>query len=107
MNLVQELQNAIVTLDTMISQMKSRGQDYAQARADYEIAKAEKMLALRDDGIAVTATRDLALGDRKVAQLRLKKDVAETLYKTVQEAIQTQKLKLRLMESQLQREWGK
>ena len=107
MNLVQELQDAIKTLDVMIKEMKSRGQDYAQARANYEIAKAETMLKLRDDGIAVTATRDLALGNRNVAQLRLKKDVAETLYKTVQEAIQTQKLKMRLMEAQLQREWGK
>jgi hypothetical protein len=107
MNQVQELSEAIKTLDLMIETMKTRGKDFAHARREYEIAKAGKMLDLKESGIAMTTTLDLAKGDPHVAALRLDKDVAETLYKTVQEAIQTQKLKIRIMEAQLQRDWGR
>lgn len=107
MNQVQELNEAVSMLDVMIETMKTRGKDFAYARREYEIAKATKMLDLKESGIAMTTTLDLAKGEPNVADLRLKKDVAETLYKTVQEAIQTQKLKIRIMEAQLQRDWGR
>ena len=107
MTQIQELNEAVNMLDVMIETMKKRGQDYALARRNYEVAKAKQMLDLRDGGVAMTVTQPLALGDPHVAALRFDKDVAETLYKTVQEAIQTQKLKIRIMEAQIQREWGK
>lgn len=107
MNLIMEIQAAIKTLDTMISEMKKRGQDYAQARSAYEIEKAKTILEYREQGQPVTLTLDLTKGNVKVNKLRLDKDIAETLYKTVQEAIQTQKLKIRIMEAQVQREWGR
>ena len=107
MTQIQELNEAVNMLDVMIETMKKRGQDYALARRNYEIAKAKKMLELKESGIAMTMTQSLALGEPHVAELRFDKDAAETLYKTVQEAIQTQKLKIRIMEAQIQREWGK
>lgn len=107
MTQIQELNKAVNMLDVMIETMKQRGQDYALARRNYEIAKAKEMLMLKESGIAMTMTQPLALGNENVAALRFDKDVAETLYKTVQEAIQTQKLKIRMMEAQIQREWNK
>ena len=41
-----------------------------------------------------------------VAELRFKRDVAEVIYKANLEAINSIKLQLRLIESQINREWG-
>ena len=37
----------------------------------------------------------------------IKRDIAETMYQTNLEYINTTKLQLRILENQLQREWGK
>lgn len=104
--MLNELTEAVAVLDKMVETMKRRGQDFAKAKSDYEIAKAQRILKYRDEGQPATLTIDLVKGSPDVAKLRLTKDIAETLYRTVQEAIQTQKLKIRIMESQIQREWG-
>ena len=41
-----------------------------------------------------------------VAELRFRRDVAETVYQANKEAINAIKLELRLIENQIQREWG-
>lgn len=45
------------------------------------------------------------LWNTKVAEARFKRDVAEAIYKANQEAINTLKLEIRLIESQIQREY--
>ena len=45
-------------------------------------------------------------GIPKVAKLRLDRDVKETIYQSNLEAINVTKLKLRILENQLNREWG-
>jgi hypothetical protein len=47
-----------------------------------------------------------AYGIPSVAEARFKRDVAEVTYKANQEAINSIKLQLRLIENQIQREWG-
>lgn len=97
--LVQELDNKITIL-------KDRGAKFAQARSDYETEKAITILKLRDEGYPVTIILDLVKGDQKVARLRLQKDVAETMYKSVLESIQTQKIKIRVLQEQMKEEWS-
>ena len=46
------------------------------------------------------------LGIRSVAEARFRRDVAEAVYTANKEAIQSIKLQMRLIESQLSREWG-
>ena len=46
-------------------------------------------------------------GIPSVAEARFKRDVAETVYTANKEAINSIKLQLRLIEGQIQREWGK
>jgi hypothetical protein len=45
-------------------------------------------------------------GIPEVAELRFKRDVAEAVWKANQEAIQSIKLQLRLLDAQLAREWA-
>ena len=45
-------------------------------------------------------------GIPSVAEARFKRDVAETIWKANQEAINSIKLQIRIIESQLSREWN-
>ena len=47
-----------------------------------------------------------AYGIPKVAEARFERDVAEAVYRANQEAINSLKLQLRLMDAQLSREWS-
>ena len=51
--------------------------DYAEAERAYRKALADKIVALKAEGMAATACADVARGDRHVADLRYKRDVAE------------------------------
>ena len=62
-------------------------------------------MKLRDEGQAIGVITLICYGIPKVAEARFKRDVAETIYKANQEAINTLKLQIRLIESQLQREY--
>lgn len=66
----------------------------------------KECLRLRDDGMAIGLIDKTCYGIPSVAEARFKRDVCETVYKANLEAINSIKLQLRLIENQLQREWG-
>ena len=100
-----EMQDNLQRLDTMLKTMKKRGQEYAQAEMDYKIALRTEILKLRDEGQPVTIVKDLCYGTKEVARKRMERDIAEANYRVIQEAIQTHKLKVRIIENQLDREF--
>jgi hypothetical protein len=57
----------------------SKGREYAEAERAYREALAQAIARLRADGIAITVAQDLARGDKHVASLRFKRDLAEGL----------------------------
>ena len=63
-------------------------------------------LKLRDAGYPVGIIDKLVYGEKEIAELRFKRDVAETVYTANLEAINSIKLQMRLIESQISREWG-
>ena len=63
-------------------------------------------MKLRDEGMAIGMIDKTCYGIPSVAAARFKRDVAETVWIANKEAIQAIKLQLRLIESQIQREWG-
>jgi hypothetical protein len=67
---------------------------------------ATKLLELRDLGHPVTIIGDIARGNRDIAELRLKRDIAETEYNVALEFINVTKLQIRILENQIGREWG-
>lgn len=106
MELIQELQQKTVQLETSIRLLRQNGTAYAQAEMEYKILLRQECLKLRDDGMAIGMIDKTCYGIPSVAEARFRRDVAETTYKANQEAINSLKLQLRLIENQIQREYG-
>lgn len=104
--LLAELQSKTQQLDFSIKQLRKSGTDYAQAERDYKVLLRQECLKLRDDGMAIGMIDKTCYGIPSVAEARFKRDVAEAVYKANLEAINSIKLQLRLIENQIQREWG-
>lgn len=104
--LMQELLAKQQALDTSIKLLRKNGTAHAQAEMEYKILLAQECLKLKEEGMAVTLIDKVCYGIPAVADARFKRDVAEVTYKANQEAINSIKLQLRLIESQIQREWG-
>jgi hypothetical protein len=106
MELYQELQTKTRQLEASIRQLRQNGTAYAQAEKEYKILLRQECLRLRDEGMAIGMIDKTCYGIPAVAEARFNRDVAETVYKANQEAINSIKLQLRLIESQISREWG-
>jgi len=105
-DLYMELASKTQQLDACIKMLRKNGTAYAEAERDYKILLRGECLKLRDGGMAIGLIDKTCYGIPSVAEARFKRDVAETVYKANQEAIQSLKLQMRLIESQISREWG-
>lgn len=106
MDLYNELNVKTQQLEASIKSLRVNGTEYAKAERDYKILLRQECLRLRDEGMAIGMIDKTCFGIPSVAEARFKRDVAESIYKANQEAINSIKLQLRLIENQLQREWG-
>ncbi len=107
MDLMNDIQNLMKELTTSIKLLRKNGNDLAIAERDYKICLRQEALKLRvEEDMPVTLINQIIYGVPEVAEKRFKRDVAETMYNTNQEHINITKLKLRLLEAQLSREWG-
>lgn len=105
MDLVNDLQDLIKRLDQAIKLLSKYGNDYAEAEMNYKITLRQEALKLRTDGMAITLINQIVYGVPEVANKRFKRDVAEAMYKTAQENINSIKLQIRVLENQLDREF--
>ena len=105
MDLYNDLQSQVESLQISLEQLRKTGKEYAQAERDYKVLLRQEVLKLRADGEAIGVISLICYGIPSVAEARFKRDVAEAKYKANQEAINTYKLKIRLIENQLQREY--
>lgn len=106
MNLILEMQTKSQQLDMSVRQLRKSGEAYAEAERDYKVLLRQECLKMKDDGMAVGMITLTCYGIPSVAELRFKRDVAEAIYRANQEAINSLKLQMRILESQIQREWG-
>ena len=106
MELILDLQQKQRELDISIKQLRTTGTAYALAEKDYKILLRTEALQLRSSGMAIGMITKIIYGVPEVAGLRFKRDIAEAIYKANQEAINSIKLQLRLISSQIDREWG-
>lgn len=104
-DLYSELTIKTGELDTCIKQLRKTGTAYAEAERAYKVLLRTEALKLRDEGMAVGMIDKVILGIPCVAEARFKRDIAEVTYKANQDAIQSIKLQLRLLDNQIQREW--
>lgn len=107
MDLYNEIQNKINELNISLKKLRETGTAYAEAERDYKITLRQEALKLRSEkNMAITLIQQVVYGVPEVADKRFKRDVAEAIYKANQEAINTIKLQIRVLESQLSREYG-
>lgn len=105
-DLYSELTIKTGELNTCIKQLRKTGTALAEAERAYQVKKAEKALRLRDEGMPVGLIDMTIRGDKEVAALRFTRQIAEITYDANREAVASIKLQLRLIENQIQREYG-
>jgi hypothetical protein len=106
MDLWGEIEQKIKELDVSVRALRKTGTEFATAERDYKKRLREEALKLKADGMAVTLIDKVVYGIPEVAELRFKRDVCEAVYQANQESINVLKLNIRIIESQLNREWG-
>lgn len=102
--LVNELNDLQSQLVTGVKLMADYGRKLAQAEYEYKIALSKEALRLKADGTPATLINLIVYGN--VAKERLKRDTAEVMYKTSVENINAVKLRLRLVQAQIDKEWS-
>jgi hypothetical protein len=105
MDLVNEIQTLQKQLTASVNRLKENGCKLAEAERNYKVALNKKVLTLRSENMAATLINLIIHGEEDVANLRLERDIAKTVYETNQEHINATKLNIRIIENQIAREW--
>lgn len=107
MDLYEEIQNLMQELTASIKLLRKNGTSLAEAERDYKVTLRQEALKLRaGENMPVTLINQVIYGVPAVADLRLKRDIEQAKYDANKEHINVTKLKLRILEAQLSREWG-
>ena len=106
MELDIELMQKTKQLEASIKTLRQSGTAYAQAEKDYKTLLRQECLKLRDEGMAIGMIDKTCYGIPSVAEARFRRDVAEAVYKANMEAINSLKLQMRLISSQIDKEWS-
>ncbi len=106
MDIITRIQNLIAEIQQYIKGLQNWGIKRANAEKDYQTVLAQEVLKERDKGTAIGVISLIVKGKKEVAEKRLERDIAETMYQVSQEKINVAKLELRLLDSQAQREWS-
>lgn len=107
MDLYEEIERLMAELTSSISLLRKNGVALAEAERDYKVTLRTEALKLRGgDNMPVTLINQVIYGVPDVAEKRLKRDIEQANYDTNREHINVTKLKLRILENQLAREWG-
>lgn len=107
MDLYEEITRLMAELTASIRKLRQNGVNLAEAERDYKIILRQEALKLRTgDNMPVTLINNVIYGIPAVAEKRFKRDVEQANYDANKEHINVTKLKLRVLEAQLNREWG-
>jgi hypothetical protein len=106
-DLIVDLQALIVRINKAIDTLARNGIKLAEAERTYRVGLAQLILKMREGGMPVSIVGDVARGDTYVADLKLARDTAQSVYDANIEAINCWKLQARLYDAQISREWGR
>lgn len=105
MELWQQIEEKQKKLDKAIKELATNGYDLATKEREYKMKLCKTALELRDQGMPVTLINQVIYGYGDVPKFRFERDTARTKYEANQEFINTTKLAIRILESQLNREY--
>lgn len=106
LGMIGEIQTKTRQLEASIKELRKSGTNYAEAEKAYKIKLREKVLEMRANDTAVGIINLTVYGIPEVAELRMKRDIAEAVYKANLEAINAVKLEIRILDNQVEREYG-
>lgn len=93
-------------LDQCIRMLRETAGDYAKADREYNVAVRACWMRLRDRDMPIGMISKVYKGEPDVAEKRFALIQAEAMKDANKEAVMSYKLQLRLVEDQIQREWG-
>ena len=106
MDLINQLNQKCIDLDNKVANLANLGRSLADAENKYKIALAQESLKLKENKMPVTLIDKVCYGIEKVAALRKERDYAEAIYKANLESINSIKLQIRILQAQIDKEWG-
>jgi hypothetical protein len=92
-------------LTSALSEFKKRGIEYAKAYKKYRILLSQELLKLKAEGMPVTIAYDIARGKQEVADAKEQEIITECLYKSCQEAINTFKLQIKILQENINKDY--
>lgn len=104
--LTDTLEKKLKDLEVSVMKLRETGTERAETEKNYKIELAKETLKLRDEKMPATLINLMVYGSGKVPELRFKRDVADTIYQANMDAINSLKLQIRVVENQIEREWG-
>lgn len=107
MDLYNELMSLSRELDSAIHTLSKTGSEYASAYSNYRMELAKELVKLKDEGFAITLAGDIARGKPNIARLKFQEISKEAIYKANLENINALKLRIKILDNQIQREWVK
>ena len=106
MDLVSQIEKLMEELSISIKELRKSGESLAKKERDYKVSLTQEITRLRADKYPVTLISQMIYGIEPVATKRFDRDMAQAKYTANQEHINVTKLKLKIVESQLNREWS-
>lgn len=107
LELYQELTALLDDLDRSVAEAAPLGRKLASDEREYKVAAAVRALELRESGRPATLIDTLVKGDPDVSLKRFRRDCSEADYQANREAINALKLRIRIVNDQVSREWGR
>ena len=105
-DLMEEMKRMKDELHRSMKMLRQNGNALAQAENKYQCTKAQTVAMMKADGCPMTEISLSIKGQADVAEAMLKRDLAKVMYESNQEHINVVKLELRVIESQIEREWN-
>lgn len=107
MDLVTQLHKLLDELSYSIKQLRKNGEALAQAEMAYKMELSKEAIRLKAEGMAVTMIDLVIYGQKSVAEIRFKRDIAQVMYDANQEHINATKVQIKVIDEQIKREWGR
>ena len=101
---INELNDLTLAMSKKIDLLRDYGVKLANAKHDYNVELGKEIMRLRSEGAPATLVEKLAKA--KIAKVILNMDLAEVMHDTQREDIMATKLKIRVLQEQINKEWG-
>lgn len=101
MEIIDKINVAMLALQNGNTQLKILSLEKAKAEKNYKVALSKKILQLKTEKTPATLIQSLSKGDEVVAELRLKRDIAESSYYVAIDALNNIRLEIETLRSML------